>query len=142
MLVPVNFRILPSNSVKVVLVGASLTARTQKSRNGVPFYIFINKGGGGIIFVDGGELGTDLFCAACSFWRDASFRRTIYTRLRSGTRPCRCSAGMSPRGGLAQSTRSTTRRAERRPAAHAGDTGPGCAFPSRTDSICRRLRLL
>jgi hypothetical protein len=38
MLVSIHFRIFSSNRMKVVLVGATLMARTQQRRNSGPFY--------------------------------------------------------------------------------------------------------
>jgi hypothetical protein len=38
MLISIHFRILLSNRMKVVLVGASFTARTHQRRNGAPVY--------------------------------------------------------------------------------------------------------
>ena len=146
MLVSVYFRIFSSNRMKVVLVSATLMARTQQRRNSSPLYCptpFFSKDKEEKVrqkleSMTRRKSIADLFYEGCSPWQGASFLHTICTSPHSGTRPCRYFADTSSRGGPVQSTQNTTRRVKGCLAVPAADTVQDCVFASHTGSRCRQ----
>ena len=143
MLISVYLCVLLSNRMKVVLVGASFTARTHQRRNGAPVYssTFSSTGKKGQKLEETmkgrrGKSAADLFCEGCSPWLDASSLHIIYTSLRSDTRLCRYSVDTNLQGGRFQSTRNMTRKVKGCLAAPAADTVRDCVFASHTCSRC------